>query len=259
MQLRAVQSRAHDFSNARTDLNSAPRLIRPIDAAFATKVAGQIECEPFLSQKSIAHRCNTHQKTISCILSLDFTLRGVNLKWIPHQRICEQERNRVEITRELLQLLENASARAVATVFTGDKTWFDLSNHQSSTGPGRYSSTDSRTGGNWNMKRDDMVCCNRTGCFDVVIFPPGEYFNCSFFGNTALGKFHDHRAETRPGKKAADTFLHIDNALLRVPTQKFEGLRINGPPHPPASPDLVLCDTRRFDYVKTMPGRFLLR
>jgi hypothetical protein len=59
---------------------------------------------------------------------MDLGLGKIQFKWTPHPLTSDSKGKRVEIAKELLQFLESASARSLAPVFTGDETWFYLSN-----------------------------------------------------------------------------------------------------------------------------------
>jgi ABC-type dipeptide/oligopeptide/nickel transport system ATPase subunit len=82
---------------------------------------------PFVSVRQLSHLTHIAATTVYRRLteSLGFTAR--HLRWIPHALSGDQRAQRVELSRELLRILQVHRDRAWHDIVTLDESWFYLS------------------------------------------------------------------------------------------------------------------------------------
>jgi predicted XRE-type DNA-binding protein len=130
--LRTIETWTATFEDGRTGLADLPRSGSTRDTANIDAVRALIESEAYLSQKKIAHLLGIHHETVKSILRSDLNTRKVNFKWLPHALNSSQKATRVEVSRELLALLESRTDRSLSNVYPGDETWIYLDNPRAS-------------------------------------------------------------------------------------------------------------------------------
>ena len=79
--------------------------------------------EPYLSQKKIANRLGIHPATAKRVLREELGLVRVTFRWIPYKLNDDQKLKRVELSKSLLQVLQNATTKSIKDIITGDETW----------------------------------------------------------------------------------------------------------------------------------------
>jgi hypothetical protein len=69
-----------------------------------------------------------HNETIKCILRGDLNMHKVNFKGVLHALDSSQKAVRVQVLRELLDVLESRTDRSLSNMYTGDETRMYLHN-----------------------------------------------------------------------------------------------------------------------------------
>ena len=72
-----------------------------------------------MSIRKIEEEVGISKERIGHILHKELDLHKVCAKWVPHVLTEENKKNRVEISKQLLEILENG----FQNIITGDKTW----------------------------------------------------------------------------------------------------------------------------------------
>ena len=72
-----------------------------------------------MSIRKIEEEVGISKERIGHILHNELDLHKVCAKWVPHVLTEENKKNRVEISKQLLEILENG----FQNIITGDKTW----------------------------------------------------------------------------------------------------------------------------------------
>jgi predicted XRE-type DNA-binding protein len=121
--LRPVEKWTAAFDDGPTGLADLSRSGRPRDTGKVGAVRALIESEGNLSQKKIAQTLGVHHETIKHVLRDDLNMRKVNLKWVLHALGSSQKAVGVQVSRELLDLLESRTDQSLLNVHTGDETW----------------------------------------------------------------------------------------------------------------------------------------
>jgi hypothetical protein len=79
---------------------------------------------PFISCKVLCRKLKIGKATCLHVLRDDLHLEKFNLRHVPHSLEADQKRSRVEVSRELLQILEQDQQYAFEHISTGDEGWF---------------------------------------------------------------------------------------------------------------------------------------
>ena len=214
---------------------------------------------PFSSIRKIEELTGIPKTTVYRILTQDLGYVLKHLKWIPHFLNPSQKVSRIELSKRLLQVLQEARETDYNFFITGDESWF-------------YLSTDAET--QWLLPEEKpskrikktidsekymlSIFWNPHSFFVVKVLPSDAKFNGDYFINEILNPLYEIMINTgeEPQKKI---ILHYDNARPHTSRKVFEYLESHNmekAPQPPFSPDIAPSDFYLFGYVKNkLAGR----
>jgi hypothetical protein len=111
---RAIDKWTAANDGGRTELADLSRCGRPHDTGKVDAARALIEGEGYLSQKKAAQILGVHHETIKHSLRDDLNMGKVNFKQVLHAPNSSQKAVRVEVSRELLDFLENRTDRVLS-------------------------------------------------------------------------------------------------------------------------------------------------
>ena len=114
------------FREGQMDLEDRFRSGRPRKKDLIKKISEMVEKNSSLSCKKIAAELGCSQTTVKKILTIDLDLKKVSFRWIPFRLNPNQKKKRVQISKELIEILENSKRKC--NVLTGDETWLYFEN-----------------------------------------------------------------------------------------------------------------------------------
>jgi hypothetical protein len=79
---------------------------------------------PFASARVIAHHFLTTVPTIRDILERELGMRKFSRRWVPHFLSPAQKVARVEVSKTILRVLQDAESNDFGGIATGDESWF---------------------------------------------------------------------------------------------------------------------------------------
>jgi hypothetical protein len=123
---RSVQNWTHRFADGDSNLKNNPMSDRPRSTENVAKIRELLADDPYLLQKRIALILNIHQATVKHILREDLSFRKIKFKRIPHHLDDNQKRERVRLSRKLLEFLESKSEPSLRTYIQRTKCRFAM-------------------------------------------------------------------------------------------------------------------------------------
>jgi histone-lysine N-methyltransferase SETMAR len=243
-----------EFRCGRDDIVDQTRPGRsPID-----NLDGDILCVlqygPFATVRSIAEEVDISHETVHRRLTESLGLRPRLLEWVPHFLTPNLKRKRVELAKELLDILRFEEHTGFHRILTGDESWLSLdysSDHISACADDNVPQRVSR-----QIRSEKVMLAvfrSTRGPILMKWMERVQRFNTTYCINEII---HDLVANLRP----TDTFpdkkwyrLHLDNARPHISQDSAEYIerhRLVRVPHPPDSPNLAPSDFYLFGYMK---------
>ena len=107
-------------------IKNAPKSGRPKSAfrkEIVSKIKEIIEGDARFTVRDIARKVGISLSTVHLILKKHLKVRKISARWVPHLLTDEQKRQRVKVTKKLLQMFPKYDKKQFASVVTGDETW----------------------------------------------------------------------------------------------------------------------------------------
>jgi len=120
------------FTDGEEEIKDKARSGRPREAVTSetiAKVEDLVSNDPHVSIKELANEVGIASERIFYILHNELSLHKLCAKWVPHRLSEENKLKRVEISKQLLKILD----RGYRNIITGDETWiyfFTISNKE---------------------------------------------------------------------------------------------------------------------------------
>jgi histone-lysine N-methyltransferase SETMAR len=161
---------------------------------------------------------------------------------------------RVEASKRILRVLQDAESNDFEGIATGDESWFRYCYRSFIIFARAPSEVISRTRQTIGAKRT-MIAIFSTARQLILsdVLSKGSKFNQQYFITYA---FPDLKMENRNFRRRipfATLWVHIDNSICHNGSKvvaKFDKIHIARLPHPPYSPDLSPCDFWLFGMLK---------
>jgi hypothetical protein len=129
----------------------------------------------------------------------DLSMRKVNFKWAPRALHRSQKAARVQVSRDVLDVLDSRTDRSLSNVCTGDDTCVYLNNPRTSMSIGADVTRPIQVRRTVTSKKGMFwIDFSGTGISAVVMLPAGQSFNKGFFASTVLPSIVDDRALSCP-------------------------------------------------------------
>ena len=221
----------------------------PVDVA----ILGALSDRPFSSVRQLSRLTYLSRTTVHRHLteSLCFTVRY--LRWILHRLSDQQKAIRVNLSRELLRVLEVQQSRSWHDIVTLDESWFYFSTDHERMwlAPGE-TVPDRERHLIQSPKMMITIVWNPSGFHIVTALPKGLKFNACYYTREILQENKNWREQqgVGGGRKLS---VHSDNARPHTAKLSMDFLNPNGvtkAPHPLYSPDLAPTDVFLFGDVK---------
>lgn len=249
------------FKKGETRVDDKPRSGRPREVVTSEnieKVKELVTNDPHLTTRGLEDETGISHERIVHILHNELELKKVCAKWVPHKLSADQKEKRVEISKQLLEVLE----KGYNNIITGDETWmyfFTVSNKESNkvwVEKGENRPQIVRTAQN-SKKR--MFCFFFTvdGVIARIVVEKGKTINGELYRNHILPEVFSNFMKKKGRATVRDVMLHHDNAAphkAALVTEYLREERVKLLPHPPYSPDLAPCDFYLFPKIKKELG-----
>ena len=90
---------------------------------IVSKIKEIIEGDTRFTVRDIARKVSISLSTVHLILKKHLKVRKIFAKWVPHLLTDEQNRQRVKVAKEMLQMFQVCDKKQFANVVTGDENW----------------------------------------------------------------------------------------------------------------------------------------
>ena len=110
------------FKEGRETLDDDPRSGRPINNDENEAILRILEEQPFASSRYISDMLSIPKSTVCHKLVWQLNYRKLNFRWIPHELKQENKNKRVEMSKDILNILEGHESNW-CNITTGDECW----------------------------------------------------------------------------------------------------------------------------------------
>lgn len=111
------------MKRGREYLSDVPRAGRPRDEIVDCEIKSILQLHPYATIRMIASIVNKSPDTVFNQLH-DMGYKNIRLRWVPHLLTHIQKVNRLKITKNLLEILEESKKSGFTNIISGDESWF---------------------------------------------------------------------------------------------------------------------------------------
>ena len=241
------------FRDGRKTIKDDPRSGRPLNLEDNGKILSILEEQPFASARYIGEMLSIPKSTVCHKLVWQLNYRKLNCRWVPHELDSNNKKLRVELSKQILEILENKS-NSWLNIVSGDEVWIYWDNENTSQWLPAGSKPPLAAKKTIGSKKSMFaVFLSLRGFIAVKILHAGEKFDSQFMINTVFPEITTKFKSFRPKKGQNGIFIHMDNAPChnsKVTRDEIDKLGMIRIPHPPYSPDISLCDFWLFGKLK---------
>ena len=242
-----------ELKRGRQDLSDAPRSGRPKKDEIDIEIKSILDLHPYATIRMIASivSCST-----STVLNHLYTMgyKNYHLRWVPHKLNANQKIQRLNMSKDLLQILGKSKENGFVDIISGDESWFiyyyqherkwmiDTDNIPEIVVPSRF-----------DRKTMVTIFIGIEGLVFRTVKPANKCWNSEYFINNVLMPLSRHPKIQDLKNHNQTCLIHFDNARCHT-SQKVMKYLNDSPfsivPHPPYSPDLSPCDFGLFGTMK---------
>jgi histone-lysine N-methyltransferase SETMAR len=216
-------------------------------------ILSSLDENPFASVRQLSRLTHLPRMTVYNRLTqtLGFTAR--HLRWVPHILSGIQKETRVELSKQLLKVLEVQEDRAWHDIITLDESWFYLTTEHERIWLPEGANVPDREQPTVQTKKIMLtIAWNPHGFHVIKVLPKGRKFNAEYYAFEILEPLSRwHKAAFKKSKRKL--IIHADIARSHTAQRCIQFMKDNKmkkAPHPPYLPDLAPSDFYLFGYIK---------
>ncbi len=225
-----------------------------IDFHIAMKISNHLECFPNSSVRFISSQVDVPPTTVYRYLTEVLNYKCVHLRWIPHQLTDSIRKQRIELSKSLLDTLVKNKKSNFKFFTTGDESWFCYEyfpNTQWIKDGDKVPDRVSRS----LLTRKIMITIfwSKSGIQVLDVLDENLRMNSEYFIANVLVPLTQSQAYLNSKKQKKQFTLHMDNSRVHKSKLTLDFLHSHGitiAPHPAYSPDLALSDFFLFGALK---------
>lgn len=249
----AVRYWLREITLGRTNFHENETYSKGKDNEITIAIQCMIEKDPLSSARHIARTLGISPTTVIDRLHNDLHMKCYLTRWVPHHLSLEQKKNRLDISKEMLQVLRNEQRTHFHNVITGDESWFLFEYVQ---------------GSQWVLSKEDLITktrktnmqkkimlsifFNSLGPVVIDFLPSGTKFNGEYFIGI-LSKIDDAVYPLGRPIGSLKKLLHFDNSpchKAKKVKSYLDNSEFRTMKHPAYSPDVAPSDFGLFGTVK---------
>jgi histone-lysine N-methyltransferase SETMAR len=241
------------------DVNVNDKLMhRPVDHYQLDKISWAIEHSPNSSVRQLAQETNVPSTSVYRYLTQKLGYVHRSLRWIPHTLSQSNKIQRVELSKQLLELLRTAKKNNYRFFVTGDESWFSytFSNNSQWVKKGMQPGTRVRRSFA-TPKVMITIFWSVDGIRVIDCLESGQTINSDYFTEHIMKPIAESPQFAKAKKQKQKFVAHMDNAPIHK-SAKTQGyladVKMVTAPHPAYSPDLAPSDFFLFGRLKNHPG-----
>lgn len=241
------------FKDGRENVDDDRRSGRPLNCDDNARILQILSEQPFASARYISDMLQIPKPTVCHKLVWQLNYRKLNCRWIPHDLEEKNKKQRVEMCKQMLQILENNENEKYEIV-TGDEVWIYWRNDNTSQWlhVGEKRPLVPKVVIN-SKKSMFSIFLSLYGFVVVKMLPNGEKFNSDFMIHNVLPEIPAKIAVLHPKRSHKNILVHMDNAPShnsKITSDEISKLKMKRIPHPAYSPDIAICDFWLFGKLK---------
>lgn len=261
MSIKNVRKWCREFSNGRTNIHDEARSGRPsVSDNLQEQVESELREDRRVTVRELEEKLQIPKSSIHRIIS-DLGYRKCSARWVPKMLTEDHKRQRIESSREVLELYAEEGAVFLDSIVTGDETWVYHFTPESKQQSMEWRHSFSPKKRKFKVKQSARkimatVFWDRKGVLLIEFMPTGTTINSASYCET-LEKLRKAIKNRRPGMLTKGVRLLHDNARPHVARNTKSLLEKFGwdiLPHPPYSPDLAPSDYHLFTNLKKHLG-----
>jgi transposase len=183
-----------------------------------------------------------------------FTIR--HLEWVPHKLSDAHKKLRVDISRQLLDVIAHAKHQSWKFFLTGDESWFYFQTDYTRVWLLPESEPPKRVRQTINTQEAMVTIFWSPLGFPILeALGKRKTFASDYFYETIAPQFVEYAPMESRQARGRRLTIHMDNASphrSKQTTDFLSSLRLISAPHPPHSPDLAPSDFYLFGKVKNL-------
>lgn len=212
-----------------------------------------LHTNPYSSVREISYMTGISKSSVYRILTVNLNYQIKRLRYVPHFLTSSQKVKRVKLAQLLLQTIKNARHQNFSYFYTGDESWFYLSNDHEKIWLAPEEEIPLRERKMIYTKKFMVsIFWNVNGFLLIDILDEGSTFNSDYFIHNILERINGLTQEWSE-KEQRNITLHFDNARPHTAEKVRQYMKCNKmkrAPHPPYSPDIAPSDFYLFGYIK---------
>lgn len=234
--------------------NSEKRLGRPPDEMIDIDILKILSNYPNASSHFIANKLKISQSTVMKHLNNSLKFKFKKTKWIPHLLSSENRQQRINLSKQIIEILENNKRDNFYNIITGDQSWFYY--RYDPKGRWLFHDEDAYEAPVTTIDRKKImltVFWNPSGFLVVDFLPEGQKYNSEYFIDNILIPLRSEIDKKLKKKTQSKFYLHLDNCKVhtsKITSEKIKELDLIKVPHPPYSPDIAPSDFYLFGDMK---------
>lgn len=242
-----------EFNNGRETVIDLHRSGRPKLFGKIDEVKRVIDEFPYSSCRYISHIVGIDKNTVKRILIEDLHMQKICLHWVPHDLTESQKVSRLNVSKELLDILQSLSKNQIKKVVTADESWFFLwygADGKWTYGGIRPTNTKHKIG---DEKVMFFTAFSISGIVLINVLPKNTTFTSEYFVTEILPQLKSSSDNISGVSRSIKLRLHMDNAKphnSKMTNDKLIELHIERLPQPAYSPDICPNDFFLYGYVK---------
>ena len=207
----------------------------------------------------IAETLKISKERVGHIVDEYLNMRKLCSKWVPRELTTDQKQQRIDDSKQCLELFNRNKSEFLRRYVTMDETWLHHFTPESNRQSAEWTARDEPTPKRGKTQKSAgkvlaSVFWDTHGIIFIDYLKKGKTIN-SDYCVALLERLKDEIAEKRPHLKKKKVLFHQDNAPCHKSMKsmaKLQELGFELLPHPPYSPDLAPSDFFLFSDLKRM-------
>ena len=241
------------FRSGRESVEDDKRTGRPPKYQLVPLVKRELDENKHASAREIAHILNISPSTVTKILREDLHLEWYHLRYVPHMLTPSQKLNRVNVAKQMLDILVAHRASGFHFIYTGDEKWFVYDTYPDYCWCSSQEEAGERPAETHFVRKTMLTLFfNGDGDLQIHVKEEGKAITAEDFVGNILAPLAQHVYPHGRRAHSRKYTVHYDNARPHIAKNVTDFLRsadLELLGHPAYSPDIAPCDFAIFGFL----------